>query len=99
MSGSVDRHSHGAAAPLKGALIGCGFFARNHLHAWRAIRHVQLAARGEGREFGIERLSTAADTLLKSEHLDFVDIATTVASHRTLVELAASAGVAVNCHR
>ena len=25
------------ATPLRGALIGCGFFANNHLHAWRDL--------------------------------------------------------------
>ena len=23
--------------PLKGLLIGCGFFSRNHLHAWTNV--------------------------------------------------------------
>ncbi|QYD72919.1 Gfo/Idh/MocA family oxidoreductase [Paraburkholderia edwinii] len=108
MSEPVDQHSRGTVAPLKGALIGCGFFARNHLHAWRDIRDVQLVAlcdadevrlQAAGREFGIERLYTDAAALLKNERLDFVDIATTVASHRPLVELAASAGVAAICQK
>ena len=34
-----------------------------------------------------------------AEELDFVDIATTVASHRPLVELAAQAGVAMVCQK
>jgi D-apiose dehydrogenase len=108
MNGSVDQHSRGTAAPLKGALIGCGFFARNHLHAWRDTRDVEIVAlcdadearlQAAGREFGIERRYTDAATLLKNERLDFVDIATTVASHRPLVELAASAGVAAICQK
>ena len=31
-------------APFKGALIGCGFFARNHLHAWRGLEEAELVA-------------------------------------------------------
>ena len=37
--------------------------------------------------------------LLDNEQLEFVDIATTVASHKALVELAARAEVAVICQK
>jgi predicted dehydrogenase len=92
----------------QGALIGCGFFARNHLHAWRGIDGAKIVAlcdadearlHAAGREFGIERLYTDAAAMLREERLDFVDIATTVASHRALVELAASKGVATICQK
>lgn len=96
------------AAPLKGALIGCGFFARNHLHAWQGIEGAEIVAlcdadaqrlHAAGRDFDISRLYADAATLLDKERLDFVDIATTAASHRALVELAASAHVAVICQK
>jgi len=29
---------------MKAALIGCGFFAQNHLHAWRDIVGVEIIA-------------------------------------------------------
>jgi hypothetical protein len=29
---------------FKGALIGCGFFSRNHLHAWRDIDGAEIVA-------------------------------------------------------
>lgn len=29
---------------LKGALIGCGFFAQNHLHAWRDVDDAKIVA-------------------------------------------------------
>jgi len=95
-------------ATPRGALIGCGFFARNHLHAWKEIEGAEIIAlcdadaerlQTAGREFGVERLYTDAADLLRSERLDFVDIATTAASHRTLVELAAAAGVAAICQK
>ncbi|MFM0512127.1 Gfo/Idh/MocA family protein [Paraburkholderia sp. RL17-373-BIF-A] len=91
-----------------GALIGCGFFARNHLHAWRDVSGANMVAlcdadearlTAAGREFGIERLYTDAAAMLRGERLDFVDIATTVASHRALVELAAASGVATICQK
>jgi D-apiose dehydrogenase len=98
----------GQSVPLKGALIGCGFFSRNHLHAWQGIEGAQIVAlcdaneerlQAAGCEFGIERLYSDAAALLASERLDFVDIATTAPSHRALVELAASAGVAAICQK
>ena len=29
---------------MKGALIGCGFFAQNQLNAWRDISQVEIVA-------------------------------------------------------
>ena len=31
---------------LRGAVIGCGFFAENHLNAWASIPDVELVADG-----------------------------------------------------
>jgi predicted dehydrogenase len=93
---------------LKGALIGCGFFAANHMHAWRDIAGVSIAAICDtntgrlhefGETFGVSRRYTDAHSMLASVALDFVDIATTVQSHRTLVELAASFRVPVICQK
>lgn len=93
---------------LRGALIGCGFFARNHLAAWREVDGVEMAAvcdldenraRRFAEAFGIERVYTDAGALLEEEHLDFVDIVTQPASHRPLVEAAARRGVPVICQK
>jgi predicted dehydrogenase len=93
---------------LRGALIGCGFFAVNQLHAWRDVAGADIVAicdRDEARleavggDFGIERRYRDAEDLLAKEQLDFVDIATTVQSHRPLVELAARHGVPVICQK
>lgn len=93
---------------LQGALIGCGFFAANHLHAWRDVagaRIVALCDRDPVRlaqaaaTFGIARTYADAGAMLAAERLDFVDIATTVPSHRPLVELAAAAGVHMICQK
>jgi len=92
----------------KGALIGCGFFARNHMHAWADVDGAAIIAlcdRDDKRlketasRFGIERTYTDAAELLKSEELDFVDIATTVQTHRPLVELAAGSKVHIICQK
>lgn len=93
---------------IRGALIGCGFFSRNHLHAWRQLDDVTIVALCDsdaGRlaevagEFNVARTYRDARELFAREQLDFVDIATTVGSHRALVEMAAAAGVACICQK
>ena len=93
---------------LRGALIGCGFFATNHLHAWSEIPGAEIVAlcdadethlASAGGTFGINRLYSDAVRLFAAESLDFLDIATTVASHRALVELAARHSVAAICQK
>lgn len=93
---------------LKGAVIGCGFFAINHLHGWKDTRVAEIVAicdRSEerlkiaGDQFGITARYTDAGDMLANEKLDFVDIATTAPTHRVLVELAASHGLAVICQK
>ena len=93
---------------FRGALIGCGFFSINHLHGWRGVDGASITALCDrdpvrlalvGDQFGIERRYADVEEMLASEPLDFVDIATTAASHRALVELAARHGVAVICQK
>lgn len=89
-------------------LIGCGFFAINHLHAWRDIGGVDVTAicdrdparlAAVGAQFGITRQYTDAAAMLAAEALSFVDIVTTVPSHRSLVELAAQHRLPVICQK
>jgi predicted dehydrogenase len=85
---------------MRGALIGCGFFAQNHLHAWRemAAEGIELVAvcdtdiaraRTAAQVFGIPRAYGDAAAMMKTEQLDFVDIATRMETHLELVTLAA----------
>jgi predicted dehydrogenase len=83
---------------LRGTVIGCGFFAENHLNGWASIPGVELVAvcdldaakaAGAAQRFGAGRHYTDAAAMLREQKPDFVDIATTAASHRELVELAA----------
>jgi predicted dehydrogenase len=83
---------------LRGAVIGCGFFAQNHLCAWREIEGVELVAvcdkdaakaKAAAATFGVPACYTEAAEMFEREALDFVDIATTMPTHRALVELAA----------
>lgn len=93
---------------MKIAVIGCGFFARNQMNAWQDIDGVKLVAlcdRDPGRladaaqAFGVARTYTDAAQMLADGGFDVVDIATTVDSHRPLVELAAAHGVHVICQK
>ncbi|MCZ3379888.1 Gfo/Idh/MocA family protein [Rhizobium sp. AG207R] len=95
-------------AELKGALIGCGFFAINQMHAWQDVEGASIAAICDrdperlklvGDQFGIERRYTDAATLFADRGFDFVDIATTVQSHRALVEMAASYKIPAICQK
>ena len=89
---------------MRGALIGCGFFAQNHLHAWQdmAAEGVDLVAvcdvdraRAEAAaaRFGIARAYHDAAELFATENLDFVDIATRMDSHGALVSQALARGI------
>ena len=86
----------------RAAVIGCGFFAQNHLHAWRDLAAEGLVelvalcdldpakAAAAARAFGVPRHYADAAAMLAAERPDFVDIVTTMPSHRRLVELAAA---------
>jgi predicted dehydrogenase len=96
------------SVPLRGGLVGCGFFALNQLHAWRDIAGAGIVAICDrdparlalvGDQFGIARRYTDAEAMLAAEQLAFVDIATTLPSHRPLVELAARYRVPVICQK
>ncbi len=87
---------------LKGAVIGCGFFAQNHLNGWADIEGVEIVAvcdRDKAKaeamreRFGIARAYDDAEAMFAAEALDFVDIPTTMETHEVLVGLAVAHGV------
>ncbi|MEO5756333.1 MAG: Gfo/Idh/MocA family oxidoreductase [Mesorhizobium sp.] len=93
-----------AVGAIRIGVIGCGFYAQNHLHAWKdlAAEGAVLAAvcdvdagkaEAAGRAFGVPFYTDAA-TLLAAERLDAVDIVTRHDTHRSLCELAIAKGVA-----
>ncbi|MEM8949697.1 MAG: Gfo/Idh/MocA family oxidoreductase [Pseudomonadota bacterium] len=84
---------------FRAGVIGCGFFAANHLHAWRQIEDVDLVAvcdldrskaEAAAATHGVASVYDDAEAMLASEKLDFVDIVTTMQTHRKVAELAAS---------
>jgi predicted dehydrogenase len=93
---------------LRGGLIGCGYFARNHLHGWGEVQGAHIVAvcdldlaraRAYAAEFGVPRAYGNAEEMLQAERPDFVDIVTQPAGHRPLVELAARHGCHVICQK
>ena len=85
-------------------LIGCGFYAANHLHSWQelaaegavltAVCDVDPAkAQAAGEEYGVPYFTDAA-SMLDAQPLDLVDIVTRRDTHRPLCELAISRGIA-----
>ncbi len=86
------------------AVIGCGFYAQNHLNAWRdlaaegavlaAVCDVDPAkAEAAGRAFGVPAYTDAA-TMLDAERPDLVDIVTRQDTHRPLAALTVARGIA-----
>jgi predicted dehydrogenase len=87
----------------RAALVGCGFFADNHLNAWRDLRDRcdlvavcdldAAKARSAGERFGVPGVYTDVETMLVREKPDFLDIATTAPSHPPIIRLCAKHGV------
>lgn len=83
------------------AMIGCGFFAQNHLNAWQDLKPEGVdivavcdvdpeRARAAAEKFGVPRWYTDAAVMFRAEQLGLVDIATQMQSHLPLVKLALS---------
>jgi len=95
-------------ANLRGALIGCGYFAKNHLHAWREVTGAEIAcvcdvdsgrAQAYAQAFDVPAFYTDPAKMLAQEGLDFVDIVTQAHTHEALVTLAAKHARHVICQK
>jgi D-apiose dehydrogenase len=91
------------AKVLRGGIIGCGYFARHHVEAWRRIPDVSIVAAADPQ---LERARTSAPRAYRSaeemvtrEELDFVDIVARVEQHLPLVQIAADRKVAIICQK
>ncbi|MFN4141255.1 Gfo/Idh/MocA family protein [Aestuariivirga sp.] len=85
-------------------MVGCGFYAQNHLHAWADLRpegavlsavcdrDPQRAA-AAGAKFGVPHFTDMA-SMLDQVKIDLADIATRMDTHRELAAIAAERGVA-----
>ena len=85
-------------------MIGCGFYAQNHLHAWAELRALGTElvavcdldpekAKAAGDKFGA-KWYTDVDQMLNSTTIDLIDIATQMGSHQALAALAAERKIA-----
>ena len=85
-------------------LVGCGFFARNHLFSWKDLEAegAELVAvcdtdpekaRAAADEFGVPRVYTDMADMLADGDVDLIDIVTRMETHRALVEQTMAAGV------
>jgi predicted dehydrogenase len=88
---------------FKGAMIGCGWFAARHLHAWQRIPDVAIVAAADlnldrARKFA-DRAYTSTQEMLDREPVDFVDIVTHAASHLAHVRLAAERKIPIICQK
>lgn len=88
---------------LRGALIGCGYFGQIQLEAWRRMEGVEIvAACDQDRakaQAAAPRAYTDAAELLRSEELDFIDIATRPDTHLQLVRLAIERRIPAICQK
>jgi predicted dehydrogenase len=98
---------------LRGVMVGCGFFARNHLLAWHHMQGVDLvalcdldparleaAAELVGQAGGTPpALHTDLDRMLVEVRPDFADVVTTMESHEALVGICAKHKVPTICQK
>lgn len=81
-------------------VIGCGFFAGNHMNSWKdlapegadlvAVCDVDaVKAKAAAEKFGVPHWYTDAEEMFRSEKLDLVDIVTRMDTHRQLAAMAA----------
>lgn len=94
--------------PLRGAIIGSGFFAGFQAEAWQRMAGVEIVAVADplleraqnfAARFGIPRVYRHAESMLRQEAPDFVDIVTRPDSHLALVQLAAARRAHVICQK
>jgi predicted dehydrogenase len=84
------------------AIIGCGFFAPNHIQAWKSLQDAELVAvcdRDPERTRAAAQLANAPaftdpTRMLQDIKPDVVDIVTTAPSHLELARLCAERGIA-----
>ncbi len=87
------------ASRIRLGLIGCGFFAQNHMAAWKDLEPegVDLVAvcdidgakaKAAAEKFGVPHWYTDAETMFRESNLGLVDIATQMRTHLPLVEMA-----------
>lgn len=84
-------------------MVGCGYFGRHHIEAWRRIEGVEIVAAcdtdKERASAFAPRVYSSPEEMMDREALDFVDIVTPPATHLALVRLAISRGIPAICQK
>ena len=93
---------------LKGAIIGCGFFAHNHMQAWNEIKNIKIVAVCDldkkkalsfSKKFKIAHYYTDINKLLDEENIDFVDVVTTMETHLPIGKILSKRKVATSIQK
>ena len=93
---------------LKGAIIGCGFFAYNHMQAWKEINNAEIIAACDleekkvinfSKKFNIPNCYTDIHDLISSEKLDFVDVVTTMETHLKIATILSKNKIATSMQK
>jgi D-apiose dehydrogenase len=93
---------------LSVAIVGCGFFSREHQRAWSRVRKARVVAladadpakaRVAAEAFPGAQVFAEAEAMLDAVRPDVVDIVTPPATHRALVAAAARRGIAAICQK
>ena len=88
---------------LRGAIVGCGFFGNIQLEAWRRMDDVELIAACDASLDRARATNLTAYTdavhMLKSEDLDFLDIATRPDTHLALIRAAVDHRIPAICQK
>jgi predicted dehydrogenase len=89
------------AEPLRGALLGAGFFAQHHAEAWTRLEMARIVAVVDPQperaqrfaaQHGFPGVYQSLNECLTHEQLDFVDVVTGPAVHLELTRTAAAHG-------
>jgi predicted dehydrogenase len=92
-----------ATKPLRGALIGCGFFGRIQHEAWGRVEGARIVAACDTDLKRAQEIAPLAfqdpESLLNDVELDFVDIATRPDSHLALIQLALARRIPIICQK
>ncbi|YCM43068.1 Gfo/Idh/MocA family oxidoreductase [Verrucomicrobiaceae bacterium 227] len=97
-------------SPLKGVIVGAGYFSRFQYEAWNRIPEVIILANCNrslekaesfAQEFGIPKSYASAQfrEMLETEKPDFVDIITPPETHLEFCKIAAELGVTIICQK
>lgn len=95
-------------SPLRGVIIGAGYFAQFHVEAWQRLAGIEILAVADrdadkARDFasthGIPKSYSSAEEMLANEPCNFVDITTRPDTHLAITGLAARHGLHIICQK